>query len=340
MRVSTNQFFQMGFGSINKHQNNLLDIQEKLSTMKRVNRPSDDPVAMSQIHSLNRTKNTIDQYKQNGEFAKSQLALEETNVTDTIDVLQRIRVLGIQMSNDTYNADQRRATAAEVQQLMQHVKGIMNTKNSEGEYAFAGNNVKDTPFVDDVDNPGFLIYIGNIDPNHPDPEFAALARPEANFGGRFVQIGFDHTDELRPNDEYNMSRVRITDAGSKVFGFEPYDSSTLVDGQDKNIYNTLKVMFDRLMAGEKPGDDVLDDLKNAITNMSEVVAGIGSRQVRIEAQYNAGEAFKISLQDRQKDIEELDVIEGISKFTVHQISLQMAQQVFSRVQQMSLFNYF
>ncbi len=340
MRVSTNLFHVMGFNAISKHQENLLSIQEKLSTGNRVNKPSDDPVAMSQIHSLNRAQNTIDQYAKNGQYAKSQLVLEETAVQDTIGVMQRIRELGIQMSNDTYSPDQRRVAAAEVEQLMLHVKGTMNMKNSDGEYMFTGNNVKDTPFVDDVDNPGFLIYVGNIDPAHPDPAFAALARPEANYGGRFVQIGFDHTDELKPNDEYNMSRVRITDTDSKVFGFAPNPATSLPPGVDPNIYNSLKVMYDRMMLGQKPGDDVLDDLKVSITNMSEVTAGIGGRQVRIETQFDAGQSFKLALTERRMNLEEMDLVEGISKFTVTQNALQMAQQVFTKVQQMSIFNYF
>lgn len=341
MRVTTNQVYNMGFNAIQSHSDKLLDIQEKLSTGNRVNRPSDDPVAMSQIHTLNRAINTIDQYAKNGEYAKSQLVLEETAVTDTIEIMQRIRELGIQMSNDTYSPDQRRVAAAEVEQLMLHVKGTMNMKNSEGEYMFAGNNVKDTPYVDDPANPGYLIYIGN--PNTP----AADYKENAAYGGRFVQIGFDHTDKLEPNDEFNMSRVRITDTGSKVFGFAPNPATSLgpqttppAPGEiDPNIYNSMRVMYDRMMAGQKPGDDVLDDLKNSITNMSEVVAGIGGRQVRIETQYDAGEAFKMPLMERKSNIEELDVVEGISKFTVTQNALQMAQQVFGKVQQMSLFNY-
>lgn len=339
MRVTTNQVFSMGFNAIQNHQKTLLDVQEKLSTGNRVNRPSDDPVATSQIHTLNRTLNTIDQYAKNGEYAKSQLVLEETAAQNTIDILQRIRELGIQMSNDTYNADQRRNSASEVEQLMLHIKGSMNMRNAEGEYMFTGNNVLNTPFVDDVDNPGKLIFIGNIDPSHPDPDFAALARPEANFGGRFVQVGFDHTNRLDPSDEYNMSRVRITDSGSKVFGFTSYDSTSIEPGVDKNIYNVLDLMKERLENGERPGDDVLDDLSSAIKNISEVISSIGGRVVRVETQYEAGEAFKIPLLERRMTLQEMDLVEGMSKFTVTQNALEMAQMVFSKVQQMSLFNY-
>lgn len=332
MRVSTNLYHLMGFSAINKHQNNILDASEKLSTGHRVNRPSDDPVGQSQIHSLNRAINTLDQYAKNGEYAKSQLVLEETALQDTVNILQRVRVLGIQMSNDTYNAGQRRDAAAEIEQLQLHIKGTMNMKNSEGEYMFSGNNVKDTAYIDDPLNPGFLTYIGT--PN-AGPDY----KPEANYGGRFVQIGFDHTDKLEPDDEYNMSRVRITDSGSAVFGFNTYPSTSLPPGVDDNLWNVLEVMRTRMVAGDRPGDDVLDDLKSSITNLSEVIAGIGGRQVRIETQYEAGESFKIPMIERRSNIQDMDLVEGISKLTISQNALQMAQQVFTKVQQMSLFNY-
>lgn len=339
MRVSTNMIHSTSFDAIAKHQNDLLRIQEQLSTGKKVNRPSDDAVGITQIHKLTQTINTIDQYAKNGIYAKSQLVLEETAITNTVDAVQRVRELAVQMSTDTYNEDQRRQTAAEVQQLMLHVKSIMNQKNSDGEHLFAGNNVKTLPFMDDPDpaNAGFITYIGH-------PNAAADQRPEANFGGRFVKIGFDVTNQLKPDDEFNMSRVRITDAGSRVFGLDLNDPSATIttdDGNtvDANLYNVMQVMYLRLMDGERPGDDVLDNLQQGITNLSENLAAIGGRQNRIEAQYDAGESFKMALTERRMNIEELDLVEGISDFTLKQNALQMAQQVFTRVQQMSLFDY-
>lgn len=197
-----------------------------------------------------------------------------------------------------------------------------------------------------------MTYIGNL-------AVADGGKPEANFGGRFVKIGFDVTNELKPDDQFNMSRVRITDAGSRVFGMDldnptaslgqigindanstppsqvPADATTI----DGNIYNVMQVMYLRLMDGERPGDDILDSLKQSVTNMSENLAVIGGRQNRIEAQYDAGESFKMALTERRMNIEELDLVKGISDFTVKQNALQMAQQVFTRVQQMSLFDY-
>lgn len=343
MRVSTNMFHTTSFNSISQHQNELLKIEEKLSSGNRVNRPSDDPVGTTQIHALTRTMNTIDQYAKNGEYASSQLVLVETAIKDTQDVLQRVRDIGIMMSNDTYNPDQRRSASIEIGELMQHVKGIMNMKNADGEYLFAANNVHDEPYTEDPNNPGFLVYVGN--------QNAANYDPIANYGGRFVQIGFDPSNKLDPHDPLNTSRVRITDAGPDVFSFDatalgPQTNPPAAGEIEGNIYNAME-MLRRQLAGDEPVDSpngrptsaVLEDITQGITTLSESVAKIGVRQVRIETQYDAGETFKLSLTERRMNIQEMDVVKGMTDFTMRQNALQIALQVFTKVQGMSLFNY-
>ncbi|MBN2864649.1 MAG: flagellar hook-associated protein FlgL [Thiotrichales bacterium] len=351
MRISTNMFHNNSVSSIQNHQSDLLDIQLKLSTGKRINRPSDDPVALAQVHSLNRTINTIDQYSYNGEFAKSKLVQEETAVTDSIDGLQRARELGIQMMNGTYSESNRIATSEEIGQIINQLKNMMNFTDSEGEKLFAGNNVNaEFAFVDDVNNPGYYSYIGS--PNADDGTATTPYDPLANFGSRFVQIGFDADNKLQADDMGDPSRVRVTDNGNRVFSV-PNATSTFAyntDDQtttgtpvggtpDDNILNVLVEFQRALEAGDPPPDYVIDDIDSSIKNLSLVRAEIGGRQNRIETQYDAGESFKLALQERKMNLEEMDIVEGVTELTQKENALQMAQQVFTRVQDLSLFNY-
>ncbi len=351
MRISTNQFHSQGINSIQRHQENLLDMQVKLSTGKRVNKASDDPVAAGQIHSMNRTMNTIDQYARNGEFAKTQLVLEETAIDDTTNSLQRARELGIQMINGTYNPSNRMATAQEIGQIINQVRSMMNYSTSEGESLFAGNDVDKQPYVVDggtyddtttvpveVEN-GFYSYIGNLPV--ADPDYS----PTANFGSRFLQIGFDSDNKLASDDSGDAARVRVSDNGSDVFNI-PGGATSLVkydDGAgnppDSNILNVLVEMKKQLDAGVPVSLEVIEDITGSITHLSQVRAEIGGRQNRIENQYEAGENFKLALAERKSNLEDQDVVAGISEFTRNQTALQMAQQIFSKVQNLSLFNY-
>lgn len=332
MRVSTSQFHHQGLSSIQKHQADLLETQLKMSTKKRVNVASDDPVATNQIHSLKSTMNTLDQYAKNGAYAKSQLMFEETAIADSIGQLQRARDLAVRMSTETYSPSDRTAAAAEVEQIIQQVHGMMNYRNSEGELIFAGSSVNsDMAFVEDLGNPGYYAYIGSTNAG-------ASEEPQANYGSRFVQIGFDANNRLSADDQGDSSRVRISDNGDKVFGVTT--TTTFTGTPDSNVLNVLVELKNSLANGDKAPDGVLDDLLSGIKQLTEVRAEIGGRQNRIEAQYDAGETFKIALEERRMNLEDMDLVKGATDLTRSETALNMAQQVFIRVQGMSLFDYF
>jgi flagellar hook-associated protein 3 FlgL len=340
MRISTNQFHNQGINSIQKHQADVMDAQLKLSTGKRVNVASDDPVATNQIHSLNRTMSTIDQYAKNGDFAKSQLVLEETAIADSITQLQRARELTIQMSNDTYSANDRQAAAAEVEQIIQQTKGMMNYRNSEGELIFAGSSGQaEQAFVEDVNNPGYFAYIGSanavgqFESDGVTPVYDELA----GYGSRFVQIGFDADHRLTADDQGDSSRVRIADNGEQVFGITT--TTAFTGTPDSNVLNVLVELKNSLEAGSAPPAGALADLKSGIEQLSVTRSEIGGRQNRIAAQYDAGQSFQIALEERRMGLEDMDIVKGVTDLTQSQNALDMAQQVFTRVQSMSLFDY-
>jgi flagellar hook-associated protein 3 FlgL len=340
MRISTNMFHNQGVSSIQKHQNAVVDLQLQLSTGKRVNAASDDPVATNQIHSLNRTMSTIDQYAKNGEYAKSQLVLEETAIEDVTNTLQRARQLTIQMLSGTYTPTDRQAAANEIGQLIEQTKNMMNYRNSEGELIFAGSSVNaELAFVDDVNNHGYFAYIGSnnsVNPPATPPATLPLDQ-QANFGSRFVQIGFDADNRLKPDDAGDPSRVRISDSGNKVFNIA---ASTVFTGSpDQNILNVMVELKNALDAGLEPPAGIAADLAAGIDQLSKVRAEIGGRQNRIESQYDAGQTFKIALEERRMNLEDMDLVQGITDLTKNQNALQMAQQVFTRVQGMTLFDY-
>lgn len=340
MRVSTNLFHAQGLQSIQKHQQDVLDTQLKLSTGKRINAPGDDPVALNQIHSINRTMTAIDQYAKNGEFAKSQLNLEELAVDDTVNSLQRARELTIQMLNGTYTAEDRQATGEEVGQIILQVQNMMNYRTSEGELLFAGSSVfAEKAFVEDVNNPGYYAYIGSANAvgQFESDGVTPVEDPLANYGSRFVQIGFDDDNKVAPDDNGDPSRVRVTDNGQKVFGITA--TTTFTGTPDENILNVLVELKNALSNGLEPPVGIADDLKAGIDQLSEVRAEIGGRQNRIESQFDAGESFKLSLEERRMGLEDMDIVQGVTDLTQYQNALQMAQQVFTRVQDMSLFNY-
>ena len=343
MRVSTNYTFMNGLSTLQRQQSELTDIQEKLITGKQINQPSDDPAGAFQVRLIDQNLRQIDQFKRNGDTALGQLQLQETVLSSGIDILQRTREVALQMANGTFNPTQRQQAAIEVEQLMQSMQVQMQTKNSEGQFLFAGNNVTEQPFVKDLDNPGFLTYIGNSDPV-ASPAMAGFARPEASIANRTVQINFDPNDTVSPIPNNNPSRVRLGEVGSDVFGAgfagtEFKSTANRATPVDSNIFNVMAVMVEQLRAGEPPSDDVIDDLRSGIDQITANISSIGVRTNRIESAADMGEDYKIALQLRRSTLEDQDLGKGITQLTLSQAALEVAQQTFVRVQQLNLFNF-
>jgi len=347
-RISTTQFYHTGLDAMETHANRLLQIQEQLSSGKRVNRPSDDPVAVAKLHKLNHALNTIDQFVENGRYARSQLELEDTVLDDATSVLQRARELTIQMMNDTYSEADRRATAAEIDQLIRHMVNLANTKNPEKELLFGGL----------ASNSGAAFVPGppdNPPPSPPAPPVQTTSLAGLSYykydgddaGARFVQIGFDNDNYLAPDDQGDPSRVRIGDRGDRVFSVNGTAGGALTitrpDGTqatvDNNVINVLINLHDWLEAGKQPPEEIGSQLYQSITNISQAQAKLGGRINRIDSQYEALQNFQLALKDHKKNLEEVDVVKATADFTQTQVALQFAQQAFAKVQQMSLFNY-
>ena len=84
---------------------------------------------------------------------------------------------------------------------------------------------------------------------------------------------------------------------------------------------------------------IADDVDAGLETLKSQVTEIGSRINRIDTQREAGERYSVTLQGRRGELEDMDLVQGITDLTQHQTALQVAQQTFSKVQGMSLFNY-
>lgn len=83
----------------------------------------------------------------------------------------------------------------------------------------------------------------------------------------------------------------------------------------------------------------LNELDQALTHVNDVRASVGSRLNIVESQRSINEDFDFQLEVALSENRDLDYAEAISRFNAQLVSLQAAQQTFSRVQDLSLFSY-
>ncbi len=118
---------------------------EQLSTMSKVNRPSDDPIAMSRILRIRDSKTENEQFTKNSGYAKTWLDITDTALDQANQAIIRAKELAVQGANGVYDEAQRESMAKEIDQLLQHIVEIGNS-SYEGRYIFAGYRSNLAPY--------------------------------------------------------------------------------------------------------------------------------------------------------------------------------------------------
>ena len=150
MRI-TNRY--MANGILNGIQNNLSRLarsQEQIATSKRLLRPSDDPNVMGQFMSIRATLSYNQQYDRNLDDGLSYLDMNDAAMGTLGDVLTTALEYTIQAANDTYNPDDRRALAEQIDKMIDQVVDLGNSTVG-GKYIYAGTKNSRPPFIRDGD---------------------------------------------------------------------------------------------------------------------------------------------------------------------------------------------
>lgn len=152
MRISSIQSFNNGVSGLQENYSNVTRTQEQISSGKRILTPADDPVASVRLLQLDQQQAVLSQYKDNLTAAKNSLTQEETTLTSTVNVLQRIRELTVQAGGGALSAADRKAIANELGERENELLNLMNSRNARGEYLFSGYLGKTEPFIRNPDN--------------------------------------------------------------------------------------------------------------------------------------------------------------------------------------------
>jgi len=159
MRISTSQFQIQSVARMLEQQERLSNIQQKISTGRRILSPSEDPSGSARILGLNQVVEINEQYQRNADIVQARLETEDVTLTSIVDVYQRVRELAVQGLNDPLGQENRDAIAAEIRQQLAELLSLSSRKDSSGEYLFSGFKGDTVPVTDDGN--GGYAYAGD-----------------------------------------------------------------------------------------------------------------------------------------------------------------------------------
>ncbi|HQT03077.1 MAG TPA: flagellin, partial [Thiotrichales bacterium] len=176
-------------------------------------------------------------------------------------------------------------------------------------------------------------------------------------GARFVQVSPDNDHIDNGNDMGDASRVRVSDMGARVFGYYDKTSSTPWKPSydvnknpqlNYNIFDTMREMINQLESGQSGAgavvgntklDDYLAEIDTSLEAIRNTQADVGTRLQRIDMQNQMNQDFKVGLSETLSKLRDQDLVSGIDSYQKILTSLQLSQQTFAKLSEMSLFNY-
>lgn len=191
-------------------------LQEKLSSGKNLNKPSDDPVGVVTALRLRSTLSENDKFTDNIDSGTAWLETTDQSLNQAGNLLQRVRELVIQGANDTLPPESRDAISKEIDQLRQQLVMVANSTH-DGRYIFAGYKTTTPPFGVSGVYGGDPAIVYNGDAGTINYEIGINAKMQVNVTGDapFTSIAnvfnvlTDIKNDVKAGNTTNLSNTRL-----------------------------------------------------------------------------------------------------------------------------------
>lgn len=295
----------LGNNMLNHLRNNLsrIDkIENQLSTTKRINRPSDDPVGVSYAMRYRSDLTANQQYQNNTDKALSWLDYMDTVVGQSVDVIQRANELAVKAANGTNTDQSLAAIASEIDELLAQLQEVANSQFN-GQYVFNGQRTDKAPYP--------------TDPPYNQP-------PTTD----------DQFDKGRI--EYELSPgvvISVNFHGGEIFGGED-------DDPDTNIFNVLHNLSNALKAEDQQEiENNLGRMSKGLDRMLEGWANLGAKMNRVQLIDNRLKDNNINTQTLLSKTEDVDVAAAITQMKIAENVYQASLASGARIIQPSLLDF-
>lgn len=208
MRITTKMMQNTSLNNLNTNKTLQEKLTTQLSTMKKITRPSDDPVIAIRSLKLNSTLNKIDQYyEKNSNDAQSWLELTESAIATTNEILEDMSGYITQCAQGSLTADDRTAI---LQNLTNYQSEIYSTGNatSAGRSIFTGYRT-DTSLTFQEDKTERYSITEQRDNSYIDTITHVVTGDLANINaGNFSTASYSAYTEYQVKS-YDVARIRL-----------------------------------------------------------------------------------------------------------------------------------
>jgi len=164
MRIANKTLYETVKRDLNNISSEMLSANMVISSRKKINKLSDDPVGLVAVMDLRSSLSNIKQLRRNINTGNSWLKAGETALTQIEDILTQVKALSVEMASDSKGATERANAVEVVNGYLRQVMSLANTRTG-GRYIFGGTETDTIPFTfDNETTPTTEIYSGNSNP--------------------------------------------------------------------------------------------------------------------------------------------------------------------------------
>ncbi len=145
LRIADKTFFERSRGQLQARRADVFRAQARASSLRRVQRPSEDPVAVALQSRSRLRQRRAEAHARAAEDGIAELRAADGALGEAAELLRRARELAVQMRSDTVGVSERAAAAEEVEGLRDSLRALANT-DVGGRYVFGGYEERTPPF--------------------------------------------------------------------------------------------------------------------------------------------------------------------------------------------------
>jgi flagellar hook-associated protein 3 FlgL len=146
-RLGSANAYDNTVSNLTTRQNNLSNLQESLSSGKKITTPSDDPTGAAQAErALNRLARIATDQRAL-EVQRNAISTAESTLGDVTSALQDVRDLVSSAGNGGFSAAERKTVSSQISALRQRILGLANAQDSNGQPLFAALGSALQPFA-------------------------------------------------------------------------------------------------------------------------------------------------------------------------------------------------
>ena len=324
MKITNRMLYDQVNRDISRNTEILFKLNSQISSAKRINKPSDDPLGLSSVLSSRTELSSFTQYGKSIDYSTGWLNRMDSILQDTDDLLGRATELAIQQASSTATAATRTGAAEEVKQLREEVLSNANAKYGN-KYMFSGTMTQTQPYLD-VDVSKWQGVVSTLPPASTTPEGTSVM--DQNTNTMYVLNNGEWKNIYQGNDStFSVQIGKGSTAQTNIPGSEVFTNN-----QQGNVYMTLLNLEKALRDNDSAGiSGALTDINNSDTVISNNLAKVGAIVNKLEHTKTVIDRSTVDTKASISNIEDLDYAEAITALqnqqTIYQATLKSASMI-------------